>query len=139
MGKVQRYKRGIAGFINSEKGQRFFNFAYSIGAAIVIWGALFKILHLPGGNTLLSVGMGTEVMMFVLTAFDRPPREYRWEKVYPALDKKGDDDDDEDEAADAATANAQGAGTIIINGGGAGQAVYPSLSGDEVRRSRHPR
>jgi gliding motility-associated protein GldL len=135
MGKVQRYKRGIAGFINSEKGQRFFNFAYSIGAAIVIWGALFKILHLPGGNTLLSVGMGTEVMMFVLTAFDRPPREYRWEKVYPALDKKDDDDDDEDEAADAATANAQGAGTIIINGGGAGQAVYPSLSGDEVRRA----
>jgi gliding motility-associated protein GldL len=135
MGKVQRYKRGIAGFINSEKGQRFFNFAYSIGAAIVIWGALFKILHLPGGNTLLSVGMGTEVMMFVLTAFDRPPREYRWEKVYPALDKKDDDDDDEDEAADAATANAQGAGTIIINGGGTGQAVYPSLSGDEVRRA----
>ena len=35
-----------------EGGQRLFNFAYSIGAAIVIWGALFKILHLPGGNTL---------------------------------------------------------------------------------------
>ena len=50
MGKFKTYKRGLSAFISSEKGQRFFNFAYSIGAAIVIWGALFKILHLPGGN-----------------------------------------------------------------------------------------
>lgn len=74
MGKVNTYKSAIGSFISSEKGQRFFNFAYSIGAAIVIWGALFKILHLPGGNALLSIGMGTEVLMFVLTAFDRPPK-----------------------------------------------------------------
>jgi len=73
-----------------EGGQRLFNFAYSIGAAIVIWGALFKILHLPGGNTLLCIGMGTEVLMFILTAFDRPPKEYRWEEVFPELDKKAD-------------------------------------------------
>ena len=86
MTRVQAYKRGISAFISSEKGQRFFNFAYSIGAAIVIWGALFKILHLPGGNALLSIGMGTEVLMFVLTAFDRPAKEYRWENVFPALD-----------------------------------------------------
>lgn len=90
MTKLQYYKRGLGAFISSEKGQRFFNFAYSIGAAIVIWGALFKILHLPGGNLLLSVGMGTEVLMFVLTAFDRPPREYKWEDVFPAL--KGEED-----------------------------------------------
>lgn len=88
MGKVQQYRRGIGAFISSNSGQRFFNFAYSIGAAIVIWGALFKILHLPMGNVLLSIGMGTEVLMFVLTAFDRPPREYKWEKVFPALEKK---------------------------------------------------
>lgn len=92
MGKVQTYKRGISAFIGSEKGQRFFNFAYSIGAAIVIWGALFKILHLPGGNALLSIGMGTEVLMFVLTAFDRPPVEYKWEEVFPALKGEGGDD-----------------------------------------------
>lgn len=60
----------IAHFISSPRGQRFFNFAYSIGAAIVIWGALFSILHLPGGNLLLTIGMGTEVVMFILTAFD---------------------------------------------------------------------
>lgn len=94
MGKVKAYRNIISAFISSEKGQRFFNFAYSIGAAIVIWGALFKILHLPGGNTLLSVGMGTEVLMFILTAFDRPPREYRWEEVFPALDPDREDDCD---------------------------------------------
>lgn len=90
MGKVKTYKSAIGSFISSEKGQRFFNFAYSIGAAIVIWGALFKILHLPGGNALLSIGMGTEVLMFVLTAFDRPPRDYNWEDVFPAL--RGEED-----------------------------------------------
>ena len=81
MGKINQYRNVISTFISSENGQRFFNFAYSIGAAIVIWGALFKILHLPGGNTLLSIGMVTEVLMFILTAFDRPPKEYTWEKV----------------------------------------------------------
>lgn len=84
----KEYKNIISAFITSEKGQRFFNFAYSIGAAIVIWGALFKILHLQGGNTLLCVGMGTEVLMFILTAFDRPPKEYKWEEVFPALRDK---------------------------------------------------
>lgn len=94
MGKVKQYRNVISAFISSENGQRFFNFAYSIGAAIVIWGALFNILHLPGGNALLSIGMGTEVLMFVLTAFDRPPREYKWEQVFPALEGNGDSADD---------------------------------------------
>lgn len=112
MGKVKKYRRGIGSFINSENGQRFFNFAYSIGAAIVIWGALFKILHLPGGNALLSIGMGTEVLMFVLTAFDRPPREYHWEDVFPALRKRKEqaasEGDTESEAkVDALIAQAQ--------------------------------
>ena len=97
MGKVKAYRNRFSRFLQSDNGQRFFNFAYSIGAAIVIWGALFKILHLPGGNFLLSLGMGTEVLMFVLSAFDRPPREYHWEKAFPSLDK---DDDDQPAEAD---------------------------------------
>ena len=84
-------KEKIKTIMTWEGGQRLFNFAYSIGAAIVIWGALFKILHLPGGNTLLCIGMGTEVLMFILTAFDRPPKEYHWEEVFPELDgRKGE-------------------------------------------------
>ena len=92
MGKIKKYKNGIERFLRGEKGQRFFNFAYSIGAAIVIWGALFKILHLPMGNTLLCIGMGTEVLMFILTAFDRPPKEYNWEEVFPVLGTKNPED-----------------------------------------------
>ena len=72
MGKYKRYKNRIEKFLSSDKGQRFFNFAYSIGAAVVIWGALFKILHLPGGSLLLSIGMGTEVLMFILSAWNYP-------------------------------------------------------------------
>ncbi len=90
--KLKKYKNGLWHFLQWEGGQRFFNFAYSIGAAVVIWGALFKILHLPGGNTLLSIGMGTEVLMFILTAFDRPPKEYNWEEVFPVLDSKNPED-----------------------------------------------
>ncbi|MDO4320799.1 MAG: gliding motility protein GldL [Bacteroidales bacterium] len=115
MGKVQQYKRGIGAFISSEKGQRFFNFAYSIGAAIVIWGALFKILHLPGGNALLSIGMGTEVLMFVLTAFDRPPKEYKWESVFPVLDS-GDEEDRPD----------FNGGSGIVIAGSTGKSVSPA-------------
>ncbi|MDE6224798.1 MAG: hypothetical protein K2M25_01515 [Muribaculaceae bacterium] len=62
----------LSNFISSYRGQIFFNFAYSIGAAIVIWGVLFKLLHLPGGNTLLAIGLGTEIVMFIITAFDFP-------------------------------------------------------------------
>ena len=83
MGKYKRYKNSIEKFLSGDSGKRFFNFAYSIGAAIVIWGALFKILHLPGGNVMLSIGMGVEVVMFILTAFDRPAKEYHWEEVFP--------------------------------------------------------
>ena len=88
MVKVKKFANGIERFLHGNAGQRFFNFAYSIGAAIVILGALFKILHLPAGSELLMIGMGTEVLMFVLTAFDRPPREYAWEDVFPVLDSK---------------------------------------------------
>ena len=92
MVKIRKYANGIERFLHGQKGQRFFNFAYSIGAAIVIWGALFKILHLPGGSTLLCIGMGTEIAMFILTAFDRPPKEYAWEDVFPVLDSRDPDD-----------------------------------------------
>ncbi len=112
MVKIRKYANGIERFLHGEKGQRFFNFAYSIGAAIVIWGALFKILHLPGGSTLLCIGMGTEIMMFILTAFDRPPREYAWEDVFPVLDTKN--------AEDRPDFNHGGGGGIVINGGTGG-------------------
>lgn len=128
MGKIKKYKNGIERFLSGEKGQRFFNFAYSIGAAVVIWGALFKILHLPGGNTLLCIGMGTEVLMFVLTAFDRPAEEYKWEEVFPVL-RSNDPEDRPDFSS--------GAG-IIVTGSGAtdgATAIGSAVAADEARRA----
>lgn len=122
MGKIKRYKNVIERFLSGESGQRFFNFAYSIGAAVVIWGALFKILHLPGGNTLLCIGMGTEVLMFVLTAFDRPAEEYKWEEVFPVLRSK-----DPEDRPDFAS----GSGIVIAGGGTAGDGSLPSA--DEAK------
>lgn len=59
---------------------------YGIGAAVVIVGALFKILHLPGANEMLIVGLGTEAVIFFLSAFQpNPPHEPEWERVYPQL------------------------------------------------------
>ena len=112
MGKYKRYKNRIEKFLSGDSGKRFFNFAYSIGAAIVILGALFKILHLPGGNFMLSVGMGVEVMMFLLTAFDRPAKEYNWEEVFPVLSTKDPEDRPEFHGG-------QGGGVIIKGGTGA--------------------
>jgi len=59
-------------WMDSVPGQTFLNYAYSWGASIVILGALFKLTHLPGGNLMLFIGMGTEVVVFFLSAFDRP-------------------------------------------------------------------
>lgn len=86
MGKIKRYGNAVERMLSGERGQRFFNFAYSVGAAIVICGAMFKFLDVKGGNTLLCIGMGTEVIIFLLSAFDRPARDYNWESVFPQLD-----------------------------------------------------
>lgn len=59
-------------WMDSVPGQTFLNYAYSWGASVVILGALFKLTHLPGGNLMLFIGMGTEVVVFFLSAFDRP-------------------------------------------------------------------
>lgn len=58
---------------------------YGIGAAVVIIGALFKILHLKGANELLIVGLTTEAIIFFLSAFEKPHEEYDWTLVYPEL------------------------------------------------------
>ena len=59
-------------WMDSVPGQTFLNYAYSWGASIVILGTLFKLTHLPGANFFLFLGMGTEVFVFFLAAFDRP-------------------------------------------------------------------
>jgi archaellum component FlaC len=67
---------------NSYSGRRIISAAYSLGASIVIMGAMFKILHLPVGNIMLGVGMTVESIIFALGIFDKPYREYDWSKIF---------------------------------------------------------
>ncbi|HPW98805.1 MAG TPA: gliding motility protein GldL [Flavobacterium sp.] len=61
------------------------NFAYGMGAAVVIIGALFKLMHWPGASAMLIIGLGTEALIFGLSAFDPVDTELDWSLVYPEL------------------------------------------------------
>ena len=119
-------------WMDSVPGQTFLNYAYSWGASIVILGALFKLTHLPGGNTMLFLGMGTEVVVFFLSAFDRPfdkneigrelPEDYETDEEI--AERMGLTTADEPDAPDTTIhigpeAAAQPAGVVIIGGGAA--------------------
>lgn len=67
-------------------------FVYGIGAAIVIVGAMFKIMHWKGADLMLIVGLSTEAFIFFMSAFQPPVHEPDWTRVYPELadDYKGD-------------------------------------------------
>ncbi|MBQ6653007.1 MAG: gliding motility protein GldL [Prevotella sp.] len=118
-------------WMDSVPGQTFLNYAYSWGASIVILGTLFKLTHLPGANFMLFLGMGTEVVVFFLSAFDRPFDKTADGRELPThLGKRAEEDVEETEGADeyhvdadvetldgeARPAAAIGGGTIIIGG-----------------------
>lgn len=104
-----------------------FNYLYSIGAAIVILGALFKLLHITGADLMLILGMGTEAFIFFMSAFDEPAKEPNWENVYPGIYKQSLTEEEKEEIAErrakqeAALENAvnviPNSGTTIIGGG----------------------
>lgn len=69
-------------------GKRFKNFMsklYGWGAAVVIMGALFKIIHLPGADSMLIIGLTTEAVIFFISAFESPAKDFDWSIVYPDL------------------------------------------------------
>lgn len=73
----------------TKKKDVILNMVYSLGAAVVIIGALFKINHWAfgplNGATLLAVGLIVEALIFLVFAFDPPAGEYDWERAYPEL------------------------------------------------------
>lgn len=71
--------------VNSKAYKNFMAKLYGWGAAVVIIGALFKINHWPGGTEMLIVGMGTETIIFFLSAFEPLHKEWDWSLVYPQL------------------------------------------------------
>ena len=71
--------------VRSKAYKNFMSKLYGWGAAVVIFGALFKINHWPGGTIMLIIGMGTEVLIFFMSAFEPPHKEFDWSLVYPQL------------------------------------------------------
>jgi gliding motility-associated protein GldL len=88
MGKTRRYYNRLEMFLSSERGKRALMLSYSWGAAVVIIGALCKILHVPYANWILCIAMITEACVFIISGFERPFSEYRWEDVFPVLKSK---------------------------------------------------
>lgn len=70
---------------NSKRGKKIMNMVYGLGAAVVILGALFKIMHWPFGNAMLIAGLVTEALVFTVSAFEPVDTELDWSRVYPEL------------------------------------------------------
>ncbi|MDY6370961.1 MAG: gliding motility protein GldL [Bacteroidales bacterium] len=75
----------INNLVRSKGYKTFMAYLYGWGAAVVIIGALFKIMHWPGANMMLIIGMGVEGVIFFLSAFEPPHKEWDWSLVYPEL------------------------------------------------------
>lgn len=103
-------------WMDSVPGQTFLNYAYSWGASIVIFGTLCKLTHLPGANFWLFLGMGTEVFVFFISAFDRPFDKTADGRDLPTHVEDGEEEEDGAEATDHVTMQAPQA--VIIGGSG---------------------
>jgi len=136
MGFKKRYQNIVEKFLSSDKGKRFFQVFYSLGAAIIIIGVLAKLMHWPFGlgNILLYVGFITEAIVFAISALDRPVKDWSWDLVFPVLDTSDVNDRplfggggsgggvsiEGGGISSGGSGISGGGGTVIINGGGGG-------------------
>ena len=114
-----------SGLLQSQGWKKGVAMLYGIGAAVVIIGALFKILHFPGANEMLIVGLGTEAVIFFVSAFEPLPHEethWSWNKVFPQLNE-----DVEDEEVDLDEMALAGGSAMMMGGGGGMSNLGPGL------------
>ena len=76
---------GFMRWYGSYNGKVVVNCVYSLGASVVIIGALFKIMHFPGAGAVLMIGMITEALLFMIGCLDKPHPEFHWHEVFPQL------------------------------------------------------
>lgn len=86
------FRTKLSHFLGSHRGKTIFNYCYGFGAALAILGTMFKLLHMDGANIAIAVGLGTEVFIFTISAFEPPFRNYRWEEVFPVLTSHNEED-----------------------------------------------
>src|ERR1043165_9024475 len=84
--------------MGGKKWKSFMAKLYGFGAAIVIVGAMFKIMHWPGAGPMLVVGLSTEAVIFFFSAFEPPHEEVDWSLVYPELAGMHDEEGGEQKA-----------------------------------------
>ncbi len=82
---MAKQESGFIHWYESYKGKKITGMVYSIGASVVIIGALFKIMHFPGAGPVLMTGMITEAFLFMIGCFDKPHVDFHWENVFPQL------------------------------------------------------
>lgn len=111
----------------SYQGKRVVACVYSLGASVVIVGALFKIMHFPGAGPMLIVGMGVEALLFAIGCLDKPHVEFHWETVFPQLLGYGADPEVLKELESKARPTLLGAGE-----GAKESAKVPALSDKEL-------
>ncbi len=152
MAKTRKKSSKYSSWLDSKAGKIVLNVCYSWGASIVILGALFKLTHIDGADLMLFIGMGTEVIVFFISGFERP-----WDpEDYPEDDKEddddipqyaagNDDDDDNDNNNEPAAVNQPAAfvqqGTVpqtIIIGGGNGIAGNAGVQPTESVATAQP-
>lgn len=115
---------------NSPEVKQKVGAAYSLGASVVIIGAMFKIQHFPGAGLMLGVGMSVEAVLFALGIFDKPHKEYEWDKIY--------DFESGEVAENLGSKNAGNGGGVIQNNGVVSRSVgvnyTESISDDDVKK-----
>jgi gliding motility-associated protein GldL len=89
--KSDKKQKGFMHWYESYQGKKVVGAVYSLGASVVIIGALFKIMHFPGAGIMLMVGMGIEAFLFALGCLDKPHTEFHWNNVFPQLVEHGAD------------------------------------------------
>lgn len=85
---------GLAELTHSKRWRSTMNYFYSIGASVVLLGALFKLQHWPFGGLMLTIGMSCEALIFFLSAFEPMMENPDWTKVYPQLKEDFEIDDE---------------------------------------------
>lgn len=124
----------------SYQGKNIVNIIYSVGASVVIIGALFKILHWPGASQVLMVGMFTEAFLFIIGALERPHPEFHWENVFPQLLEYGTKPELLEEKSRQPRPTLLGAGVSggaavagVATSGEASSAKVPSLKDEDLK------
>ena len=117
----------IGDWMETPQGGRIQGYAFGIGASIVILGALFKIQHWPGASFMLTLGMGTEAVLFAISAFGNPHKTYHWEAVFPQLDE------DEHLSIDETSSSSFSSSSSSVHGNQSLDAI-PSLSEEDVKK-----